>query len=106
MRIRLGHILLAYGVAFLLQTSWLSTFSIIGVSANFVLCTLVLLNSYHERYAVYAGAVLCGLLADLCLGQYVGIAALAFLAVSAVLRVVTRAMDQHNLLAVDRKSVV
>ncbi|MDD2294531.1 MAG: hypothetical protein PHT29_04750 [Eubacteriales bacterium] len=100
MRIRLGHILLAYAAAFLLQTNWLSTFSVIGVSANYVLCALILLNSYSERPAVYAGAVLCGLLSDLCLGQYVGVAALAYLAVSAVLRVVSRALDQHNVLAV------
>jgi len=38
------------------------------------------------------------LLADLCLGQYVGIAGLSYLAVCAALRAVSGSFDQKNLL--------
>ncbi len=100
MQISMIQIIVAYSAALLAQTSWLNAVSAGGISANYVLCALVLLNARQERPAVYAGAVVCGLLADLCLGQYVGIAGLSYLAVCAALRVVSGSLDQRNLLAV------
>lgn len=98
MQIRMIQIILAYSAALLAQMSWLNAVSPGGISANYVLCALVLLNARQQRPAVYAGAVFCGLLVDLCLGQYVGIAGLSYLAVCAALRAVSASFDQKNLL--------
>ncbi len=98
MQIRMIQIILAYGAALLAQMSWLNAVSPGGISANYVLCALVLLNARQQRPAVYSGAVFCGLLVDLCLGQYVGIAGLSYLAVCAALRAVSASFDQKNLL--------
>lgn len=97
-RMRVSHIIVAYGMAVLLQTSWLSTYPLVGVTANFVLCALVLLRAVSSHPAVYGGAVLCGLLIDLSLGLYVGVSALAYLSVCAVLHVVSDSLNPHNIL--------
>jgi len=71
-----------YIVAFLMQTILFGSLPFLNVSVNFVLCSMILLNSYLNSLTVYAGAIICGLLLDLCLGQFVGPLAIAYFVVA------------------------
>lgn len=82
MTVKLPTILIAYIAAFFLQTTLFSSLPLLPVSVNLVLCVMVVLHCYSSSPAVYAGAVFCGLLIDLSLGYYMGIAAFAYMAVA------------------------
>ena len=79
------YIILIYIAAFLLQTDWFGYIPFLGVSVNFVLCALVVLNCYSQSRLIFAGAVVSGLLLDLSLGLYVGVSAISYFVVCLVL---------------------
>jgi cell shape-determining protein MreD len=82
MTVRLPYIITAYIAAFFLQTTLFSSLPLLPVSVNLVLCAMVVLHCYSSRPAIYAGAVCCGLLIDLSLGYFIGVAAFAYMAVA------------------------
>ncbi|NCB41432.1 MAG: hypothetical protein EOM59_02245 [Clostridia bacterium] len=89
-------IILIYVAAFLFQTNWFGYIPFLGVSINFVLCALVVLNCYSRSPLVFAGAVVAGLLLDLCFGLYVGISAISYFAVCVVLMITAENIDKTH----------
>ena len=81
------YIIVIYIAAFLFQTNWFGYLPFLGVSINFVLCALVVLNCYSRSPLIFVGAVISGLLLDLCLGLYIGVSAISYFAVCVLLMI-------------------
>lgn len=79
------YIFAIYTAAFLLQTTWFGYLPFLGISINFVLCALVVMNVYSDSPLVFVGAVIFGLLLDLCLSPYVGVTAISYFGVCLIL---------------------
>lgn len=90
------YILFIYVAAFLLQTTWFGYLPFLGVSINFVLCALVVLNCYSDSPLIFAGAVVAGLFLDLCLSKYMGVAALSYLVVCGALMVTSQTIYKSH----------
>lgn len=80
-----SYIIGVYIAAFLFQTTWFGYLPFLGVSINYILCALVVLNCYSRSSLIFAGAVVSGLLLDLCLGLYIGVAAISYFVVCILL---------------------
>lgn len=93
------YILAAYLAAFFLQTSWFGYLPFWGISINFILCALVVLNCHSSSGLIFACAVVFGLLLDLCLGKYVGISAISYFVVCIVLIVTAETIDKSHFLS-------
>lgn len=64
--------------AFLLQSTVLIHFRVLGIAPNLVLCLVARFSFLYEKpYGMVMG-ILFGLLLDLCFGPVIGVAALAF----------------------------
>lgn len=93
---KLSCIVGIYIAAFLFQTNWFGYLPFLGVSVNYVLCALVVLNCYSSNPFIFVGAVLSGLLLDLCCGLYVGVSAISYFAVCIVLIMTAHAIYKSH----------
>ena len=91
---------LVYGAAFLVQSTGLLASASVGAGPNLMVCAFLLLSLYGMTRAAWAGAVLTGLLWDLCLGPYLGVAALAFFLVGMMLDALAESLNPRSALAV------
>lgn len=71
------YALLYFLAAFLLQSTVLIHFSVLGIAPNLVLCLVARMSFLYEKpYGMVMGIVF-GLLLDLCFGPVIGVAALS-----------------------------
>ena len=87
--------------AFILQTTVMNVFSILGATPNLLLCLVVIFSFLYDEnnYGIILGVVF-GLLYDVCFSEYVGIAAMAFLVISLGIMLVNIVMNKETVLSV------
>ncbi|QIB69871.1 rod shape-determining protein MreD [Aminipila butyrica] len=96
---------LIFFVAFLLQGTVLHLFSIYGATPNLILCLVVIFSFLYEDFNGPVLGVVFGLLADVCMAQYVGVAALTYLLVSLLVIHMRETINKEHLASIILVSV-
>lgn len=78
---KIRYAVLLFLLAFLFQGTILNLFAIKGATPNLILCLVSTYSFLYEDNKGIALGVVFGLLSDLCMGQYLGVAAMGYLLV-------------------------
>ncbi|WP_324823377.1 rod shape-determining protein MreD [Sinanaerobacter sp. ZZT-01] len=95
-----GHSFILFLAAFLLQSTVLNHLSFFGVTPNLVLCLVIVLTFLYDEYPGIVGGLLFGLIQDLCFGEIIGIASLAYFAIGLSILYVKKLLYQDNVLSI------
>ncbi|QAT43059.1 rod shape-determining protein MreD [Aminipila luticellarii] len=98
MKMRFAAII--FFIAFLLQGTVLNLFSIHGATPNLILCLVVIFSFLYEDFNGLILGVVFGLLMDLCMAQYVGVAAFSYLIVSLIAINMRENINKENIASI------
>lgn len=94
------YIFLLFFVAFLLQSTVLIHFRILGTTPNLILCLVVLLSFLRDGFEGAGFGIAFGLLQDVCFGQLVGIASISYFLVAIGILFIKHLLYQDNIVSI------
>lgn len=92
--------------AFLVQGTILNLFSINGATPNLVLCLVTIFSFLYEDNNGLILGVVFGLIIDLCMAPYMGVAAFSYLIVSLIVSTMRETVNKENIASIIIASVV
>lgn len=97
---KLRFAIIIFAVAFFIQGTILNLFSIYGTTPNLLLCLVVISSFLYEDNKGLIMGVVFGLLSDLCMGQYIGIAAFSYLIVGLIVSALREIINKENIASI------
>lgn len=97
MKYRYGFLL--FFAAFLLQSTVLIHFRILGVTPNLILCLVVVLSFLQGESQAAVYGIIFGLLQDICFGQLIGIASMGYFLVVLGIFFIKHLLYQDNIIS-------
>lgn len=86
--------------AFLLQSTILNHVRFLGVTPNLILGVVIVLAFLYDGYQGVLGGVIFGLIQDLCFGEILGIASMAYFIVGLSTFLIKRLLYRDNVLSI------
>ncbi len=87
-------------VALFIQGTLLNLFSLYGATPNLLLCLVIIFSFLYEDYNGLILGVVFGLLADLCMAQYMGVSAFAYLVVGLIIMILRETINKENIISI------
>ena len=87
---------LVFFICFIVQSTLLSHFSILGVSPNLILVLLMVFSFYFEDYSGIVFGVIFGIMQDIAFGQVIGFSAFIYFCIGMALKYVCIRVYRDN----------
>lgn len=87
---------LVFFICFIVQSTLLSHFSILGVSPNLILVLLMVFSFYFEDYSGIVFGVIFGIMQDIAFGQVIGFSAFIYFCIGMALKYVCVRVYRDN----------
>ncbi|MBN7772771.1 rod shape-determining protein MreD [Clostridium aminobutyricum] len=97
---KIRYAVLLFLLAFLFQGTLLNLFAIKGATPNLILCLVSIFSFLYEDNKGIVMGVVFGLLSDLCMGQYLGIAAMGYLIIGLTVSFMREMINKENIASI------